>query len=238
MSSNSNHIPNSCSICMESLKTNKVELDCGHSFHYSCLFKWNKEKDNCPYCRTHIDALETNESTENNIPIVGPIYEYLDIGYFIKNKSQFDVEFKCKLCKKQLDSCHFCENAFCHCDVTRFYDEGSSEIYGFNPFNNKKDKKDKKDKELSSCVDCFESREEILSKQLFDGDFWDTNLNYDIFEDEKLLQIYHTFFTNSSNIDYIDKGYSINIYNEYSLEEFKTYTNSILNYTFSYENEL
>ena len=54
----------------------------------------------------------------------------------------------------------------------------------------------------------------------------------------KLLNTLNYKIIHFINIDYIDKGYSINIYNEYSFEEFKTYTNSILNDTFSYENEL
>ena len=36
---------NRCAICFETLdgNCNKATIDCGHSFHYKCIFRWNSK---------------------------------------------------------------------------------------------------------------------------------------------------------------------------------------------------
>lgn len=48
-----NIINDICSICLENIKNNKVELiNCNHHFHKQCLIDWfRKGKINCPNCR-------------------------------------------------------------------------------------------------------------------------------------------------------------------------------------------
>ena len=44
-----------CIICFSSLKNKflKIELNCNHSFHSTCLFDWLKINPSCPICRTN-----------------------------------------------------------------------------------------------------------------------------------------------------------------------------------------
>ena len=44
---------NSCSICMEPLKTDVVTLRCNHIFHWHCMDQWFNQRDvirKCPLC--------------------------------------------------------------------------------------------------------------------------------------------------------------------------------------------
>ena len=43
-----------CIICLNTFDenaTNKVILECGHSFHYECILSWFDKKMTCPYCQ-------------------------------------------------------------------------------------------------------------------------------------------------------------------------------------------
>lgn len=44
-----------CSICLEDIgKKEPCNLQCGHIFHYDCLYKWKAIKDTCPLCKRPI----------------------------------------------------------------------------------------------------------------------------------------------------------------------------------------
>jgi hypothetical protein len=51
---------NHCSICLEDLKSKKVILNCGHSYHIDCINTWIQSQYNkdivskCPLCRQTI----------------------------------------------------------------------------------------------------------------------------------------------------------------------------------------
>lgn len=44
-----------CIICMEPLLNSHRLVQCGHVFHYKCLFLWIQTKEECPICRVRID---------------------------------------------------------------------------------------------------------------------------------------------------------------------------------------
>ena len=56
-----------CSICLESFdstpkNSNKVFLECGHEFCFTCMISQMKQKNSCPLCRAKIDKnKEENE---------------------------------------------------------------------------------------------------------------------------------------------------------------------------------
>jgi hypothetical protein len=57
-----------CSICLESFdstpkNSNKVFLECGHEFCFTCIIPQMKQKNSCPLCRAKID--KTKEENEN-----------------------------------------------------------------------------------------------------------------------------------------------------------------------------
>ncbi|XP_023215600.1 E3 ubiquitin-protein ligase TTC3-like [Centruroides sculpturatus] len=46
---------NSCSICLEDMTPFvSFKIECGHSFHYSCIHEWVTKQSTCPICRVHI----------------------------------------------------------------------------------------------------------------------------------------------------------------------------------------
>lgn len=44
-----------CIICMEPLLNSHQIIQCGHLFHYKCLFQWVQTKEECPVCRVRIN---------------------------------------------------------------------------------------------------------------------------------------------------------------------------------------
>ena len=56
-----------CIICLSELgNRNITTLDCGHSFHYGCIFRWNTQHNSCPYCRNPILPNQNNENNNEN----------------------------------------------------------------------------------------------------------------------------------------------------------------------------
>ena len=68
-----------CSICFEAItaKTGCTTTSCGHTFHFSCLARWNLQKihtedsQNCPMCRNNLSEIEclpqnTSEESEDS----------------------------------------------------------------------------------------------------------------------------------------------------------------------------
>jgi len=52
-----------CTICQEKIITPKCSLtSCKHPFHSMCLYKWLKESESCPLCRTNILNDHTNNT--------------------------------------------------------------------------------------------------------------------------------------------------------------------------------
>lgn len=47
-----------CSVCLGIMgKRRRLKLDCHHEFHYKCIFRWIKNNNNCPLCRTNVIKL-------------------------------------------------------------------------------------------------------------------------------------------------------------------------------------
>jgi hypothetical protein len=211
-----------CSICMDSLTSNKVELDCSHKFHYSCLFKWNKYHTNCPYCRSNINDINETENCSTN--------ENLDINYFINHKDLYCIDINCKTCHSELRTCIYCDNSFCNCNYNRSYGINNRITYinGCNPFENEENKE--------TCLECFSNKEELLTDLLYNGEFWEDNLESDIYDNEELLDIYNKFYKNNSGIDYYeDTNLSVNFYTNYTITEFERHVSNILTQTFNLE---
>ena len=56
-----------CSICLESFDSkpknrNKIFLECGHEFCFTCIIPQLKQKNSCPLCRSTIDAKGVGET--------------------------------------------------------------------------------------------------------------------------------------------------------------------------------
>ena len=72
-------IHQTCSICMDEICQDqpKTVLACAHTFHYSCLMRWNLQSRNlnhqsCPVCRDKIETcLHTNSHSNNQLSSEG-----------------------------------------------------------------------------------------------------------------------------------------------------------------------
>lgn len=42
---------NTCAVCYEGTRRNRVNTRCGHKFHNECLAQWAKRANTCPMCR-------------------------------------------------------------------------------------------------------------------------------------------------------------------------------------------
>lgn len=56
-----------CSICLESFASkpkniNKIFLECGHEFCFTCMIPQMKQKNSCPLCRAPIDKKMSSEN--------------------------------------------------------------------------------------------------------------------------------------------------------------------------------
>jgi len=49
-----------CSICMQAIAStnNTSTTECGHTFHFQCLYHWNRRHSNCPLCRKDFGTFE------------------------------------------------------------------------------------------------------------------------------------------------------------------------------------
>jgi hypothetical protein len=43
-----------CSICLDEIVIDNIELPCGHKFHESCVQGWISANQTCPYCRSEV----------------------------------------------------------------------------------------------------------------------------------------------------------------------------------------
>jgi hypothetical protein len=46
-----------CKVCLLEIKDNKVVTECGHFFHYDCIFCWKEFNNKCPICKNSIGKI-------------------------------------------------------------------------------------------------------------------------------------------------------------------------------------
>ena len=66
-----------CSICMEAVAStsNISTTECGHTFHFQCLYTWTRTHTNCPLCRASFGGPEIPPP-----PINDPLFQILMRG--------------------------------------------------------------------------------------------------------------------------------------------------------------
>lgn len=54
-----------CSICLMGMNPKRAcKLDCGHKFHWRCIWRWLKKGNNtCPMCRCPIFIFEDDDES-------------------------------------------------------------------------------------------------------------------------------------------------------------------------------
>ena len=83
-----------CPICNDDLKLeNCVNTECGHSFCNTCFWKWTKEHNTCPLCRSSI--LANSEELKEQMYIRKMLEQRSELSgqiqYFEKNLIKIDI---------------------------------------------------------------------------------------------------------------------------------------------------
>ena len=186
-----------CAICHEDLKTSKATIECGHTFHYSCIFQWHQNHSTCPLCRdideTVAEINNQKEQTETNL-----------IEDIVDNEN---LSVMCRGCNIEAYRCPDCYNLMCYCDSTNEY------FYGKNPFSN--------ENYVESCLKCFQTRDEHLVELI--GDLVKTLDFNEIFETFELEEIYDKYYFNKKYNGGSIEGYQS--FKDY--EDFKSHARHI-----------
>lgn len=76
-----------CTICFEDIDCdkNKAVMDCGHAFHFKCIFKWNftEQGNSCPLCRCSLGLpedinFESDDDNDTQLEHPHTMFEYSD----------------------------------------------------------------------------------------------------------------------------------------------------------------
>lgn len=170
-----------CAICHEPLEKSKATIECGHTFHYSCIFQWHQNHDTCPLCR-NMEEVVTNANIEKE-------NEYLDqLGEILDNR---ELSIVCRFCNIEAYRCPDCAKPMCHCI------ESNSYFCGKNPFS--------RENYVESCLNCFETRDEYLIKVI--GELIKTLDFDDIFETFEVDELFEKYYFNKNNNGENIEGY-------------------------------
>ena len=168
-----------CAICHETLEKNAATIECGHTFHYSCIFRWHQNHDTCPLCR-NVDEVVADISAEKENRYLSHLGEILD------NR---EISIVCNMCNVEAYRCPDCSKPMCHCETNNEY------FYGKNPFSNTG--------YVESCLECFKTRDDHLVYVI--KEFMKTYDFDDIFDTYEIDEIYDKYYfnkrQNGSNID-------------------------------------
>lgn len=248
-------IINQCAVCLEELgPRNTTTLDCGHSFHYTCIFRWNISHDSCPCCRQNINInnsgivrpINSAINQQNELNIIDNSGSDMQINNNIDNNdndiNNIDndiIEINNANLPQILDMytrsnydvtiiCDHCNHEIISCD-----DCGNNMCYcsqnrttrnGVNPFHNI-EAENEGNEPCYYCLDCFNKRDETLLDILMDD--W----NGDVFNREFIMEIYEKYYINNNpNIQVIPNYPSFNTY-----EDFRFYAEDLV--TNAYNND-
>jgi hypothetical protein len=189
---------NKCSICLEvvSNETNTATLECNHTFHYKCVYNWNKLHTNCPLCRT--------EQVGMNISDV-VVVDASSPRQLIYRAESISMIVHCIDCHGIIESCEDCDNLTCHCRDNHEHFRGKN--IGTTDHH--------------ICLECLDNRDRVLLEVLLESGPYDIYNNthiYEIFEKyykndtEQDQRGFRMFKSESQLHDFID--YAVSIYTD------------------------
>jgi len=191
-----------CAICLGELSsTNTTTLECGHRFHYNCIFRWNRENGNCPYCR---DEVNVDRGTVVNVGNLTSYSSPYDMLY--DSQHNHNVRLVCTDCNHDVFSCEDCGKYMCFCE------QNTQNRNGKNPFSRPNND------ECYTCLECFHAREDTMLDYLIQN--WD----YDIYHTNYVHDMYDKYFHNCNDQHTPEAPYiSFNTY-----EDFEDYSREIV----------
>ena len=186
-----------CPVCMLEFgenPRNTVTTECGHKFHYSCLFKWNQDNTSCPMCRKEFDEIEQAPEPRGNGLNFIEDFQARDLVIPVE---ACGMRLSCQRCNERVEFCaNGCGRIVCYCQGPQF----SRNITNRSPIQ-------QQNTEFPTCVECWHSRYDTvldyLDQRMTNSDL----LTDEIYETEMMEEFYEMFF-NNTNGNYIDdEGY-------------------------------
>lgn len=225
---------NICSICITPIGTTNVcTLDCGHSFHYNCLFRWNSHHQTCPMCRNEVD-IEPRSQQESQIQEIQQNLEtMIHFRDIVNNSNQRGFKLQCKECETFLVECHHCKEKMCQC-VSSHYNRQYDYFNMKNPFSSN-------DSQIFTCGSCFFERDSIVLEHLnspnVNLDEYLYNHNFEsIGDDPYIKELYEAYYVNNSDIEYNTQVYGNNFREYRDYESFISYIEMIHEHEIHREN--
>lgn len=208
-----------CAICINELDhiDAQVRLGCSHTFHYTCLLRWNLQSsdDNhrsCPLCRNDID---TNLDDVLHISARSILSD--PPPHRLVNPSQ-GTALTCQDCFSRLTYCEMCGIYVCKCVyiVNDPHWETRTIHSRPNPFGSYEPSDEPSDEiPRIYCSNCFENREGFVMDIMMEDDG-----DNDIFYNDHIQELYEDLFNDTSTIDNTDIYAS---YPTYTFVEFRHY---------------
>ena len=190
-----------CPVCMVAFdrdSRNTVTTECGHQFHYTCLFKWNQDNSNCPMCRHDFEDIEKAPEP----PSGGQQLQELSMtGDFIESAREFGMRINCQECNEKVEECSTgCGRITCYCQGPQI----SQFITNRSPIQ-------QQNTELPTCIECWRNRYQTIY------DYIEQQMTRDLLTDEiydtEQMEDYYEMFFNNTNGNYIDENGEITLEN-------------------------
>ena len=190
-----------CPVCMVAFdrdSRNTVTTECGHQFHYTCLFKWNQDNSNCPMCRHDFEDIDKAPEP----PSSGQHLQELSMtGDFIESAREFGMRINCQECNEKVEECSTgCGRITCYCQGPQI----SQFITNRSPIQ-------QQNTEFPTCIECWRNRYQTVY------DYIEQQMTRDLLTDEiydtEQMEDYYEMFFNNTNGNYIDENGEITLEN-------------------------
>lgn len=166
-----------CSICLEDMSngTNTATLDCNHTFHYKCVFNWNKLHPNCPLCRGEQEGI--TDTAAGAAGAAGAAVETSTASQLVYRAEDISMVVHCRDCLGLIECCEECDHLTCHCL------DNHENFRGKNIGTN----------EHHICLECLDNRDDILLQVLLESG------PYDIYNNTYIIELFEKYYKNDTD---------------------------------------
>jgi hypothetical protein len=185
-----------CPVCMVAFDENPrntVTTECGHQFHYTCLFNWNKDNSNCPLCRHGFQDIEPAQAPAQANVYQLPTMNDFEVRDLVEPVELYGMRLTCQECNERVEKCYAgCDRLTCYCIGPQI----SRHITNRSPIQ-------QQNTEYPTCVECWHNRYNTVH------DFLDQQMTRDlmteeIYDNDQMVEYYEMFF-NNTNGNYVDE---------------------------------
>ena len=205
-----------CPVCMLEFgkdSRNTVTTECGHKFHYTCLFKWNQDNSSCPLCRKDFEDIEPTIQPESHAQAQEEFL--LRPRDLLIPAEAYGMRLSCQRCNERVDYCsNSCGKLICYCQGPQenLHIRNRSPIQQLNT-------------EYPICADCWRNRYHTVH------DFLDQQMTRDLltdemYDNEQMYEYYEMFF-NNTNGNYVDENGSVSVLQHTTFTDYEDFLEHI-----------